>query len=445
MATSTFKILVSILLILLVTTVSFVPALFNGWTTWDDDVYVVDNPSVQQISAESLERVFTTPVNGSYLPLSMISYMIDYQIGGFDPKVFHATNVLFHILNSCLMFFLMYQLTGSVLASLVGGLLFGIHPMRVESVAWISARKDVLSMFFFLLSSISYLRYIRVKKQSWLTAAFILFVCAILSKIIVLTFPLILLLYDFLKKRKVDPGIVMEKIPFALVAAAFSVIGLIGQQSVDAVKRSASILENGIVSLHGIIFYIEKFFLPIKLSHLYPYPSDLPLQFIVYAFIAIVALIALWKYRRNQILLFGILFFIVSLLPVLQFVRFSQIFAADRFTYFAYIGLFYIAGMYSAKAWDSGKRRMVITFLIIITAACSYLTWERCEVWKDSNTLWKDMLSKYPEAISENSVRKGQYLFPIQPVQQTCDKRERMRWTSGNKQIDRVISNELAV
>ncbi|MFA6456817.1 MAG: hypothetical protein WCW40_08350 [Bacteroidota bacterium] len=445
MATPASKFIFPILLILAVTTVSFIPAFTNGWTSWDDDVYVTDNPAVQNISAENLKLVFTTAVNGSYLPLTMISYMIDYQIGGFDPRVYHSTNILLHLINSCLLFWLMYQLSGSIVASLVAGLLFGIHPMRVESVAWISGRKDVLSMMFFLLSSIAYLRYVRVGRQSLLSVSFILFFFALLSKIIVLTFPLILLLFDMVKKRNVTAGILWEKVPFALIATAFSVLGLIGQQSVHAVKRSNSVIENGIVSLHGIVFYIEKLFLPINLSNVYPYPSPLPLQFFVYTIIALIAILVVWKYREQRIIAFGMAFYIVSLLPVLQFVRFSQIFAADRFTYFAYIGLFYIAGMYSAKGWELGKKRIIIPIMVIVLVACSYLTWERCEVWKDSNTLWKDMLSKYPNALSENSFQNRHDLFPVQPVQQSRNKGKGMWRASGNEQIDRMIVDKLTV
>ncbi len=388
------------LFILMVTLFSLYPSLSNGWTSWDDNIYVTDNPVITDISIQNVKTVFTRVLDGSYAPLTLISYMIDYKIGGYDPAVYHRTNLLLHLCNACLVFWLAYMLSGNVVAALVTGLLFGIHPMRVESVAWISGRKDVLSMFFFLISSISYLEYLRnPENKKWLTVSFVVFVCALLSKIIVLTFPVILFLYDYSQKRHYTTAMVVEKIPFVLSAGALAFVGYFGQASIHAIKRGSNAAENIIVSLHGVVFYLEKFLFPVRLSNVYPYPLTLTPVFYLYAVLCIAAAFILWRMRKNELVLFGSLFYLVSLLPVLQFIRFSKIFAADRFTYFAYIGLFYIVGVYASAAFGKLNKKIVYTALAAIVFTLAMITRDRCGVWGNNETLWKDMLSKYPEGM----------------------------------------------
>ncbi|MFA6440154.1 MAG: hypothetical protein WCX28_12655, partial [Bacteriovoracaceae bacterium] len=381
----------------------------------------------------------------SYAPLTILTYMIEYQIDGFNPALYHTTNVVMHIVNSCLVFWLAYLLSGNIMAVFIAGMLFGIHPMRVESVAWISGRKDVLSMFFFLLSSISYLRYIDSHKKLRLLLSFILFVCAILSKIIVLTFPLILLLFDFLKRREVTGNMLVEKIPFFVTAAVLAVVGVFGQVSVNAIKQSSGIVENSIVSLHGIMFYIEKFFIPVKLSHIYSYPKNLTIEYYLYAALVIPLVYYVWKYRKNDMLVFGSLFFIISLLPVLQLVRFSQIFAADRFTYFAYIGVFYIVGIGTAKSMTETNKWVIILLLVIVFCSFAFLTNERCRAWKDNDTLWKDLDRNTSQSTQKILNEDSPLLFLVQPVQHSGNKCERVRRTSGNKQVDRIIVQKFTI
>jgi len=327
--------------------------------------------------------------------------MIDYAMGEFDPHVYHRTNLLFHLINSSLVFWLAYRLSGDFIVALIVGVLFGIHPMRVESVAWISGRKDVLAMLFFLLSSINYLAFLKNRKSILLVSTFILFIFALLSKSIVITFPIILLLYDLKKERVYSNSVVIEKIPFVIAGGIFAFVGYIGQTNIQTVKKAPNVLENIIIALHGVVFYLEKYFLPIRLSHLYPYSGVLSFTFYLYALLFFVICFFVWKYRNNDPVIFSALFFFISLLPVLQLIRFSQIFAADRFTYFAYIGLFYGTGVYVSNLMKKQNRKKVYSILLLVVVIFSYLTWERCGVWKDTNTLWKDMLSKYPDPMSE--------------------------------------------
>ncbi len=403
------KIILIHCLLLLITFISFYPTLENGWTSWDDDVYVIDNPAVQQLSKQNIKEVFFTAYNGSYLPLTMISYMGDYSIDGFNPAIFHSTNLIFHLSNTLLVFWFLFLLSGNILASGISALLFGIHPMRVESVAWIAARKDVLSMFFFLISLISYVHFVKKQRPMLLVLSFLLFTCSLFSKIIVVTLPLILLLIDFYLKREHSKDIIVEKIPFFLITLALSIIGYLAQKFENAIRPTVSIMDSFVISLNGIMFYLQKFFLPLNLSSLYPYPEKIngwfPLEFYIFAILAIITMstIIIFRFLKSKTILFGVLFFLISLLPVLQFIRFSKIFAADRFTYFAYIGLFFIVGHIFAMTWERRNRylKIFISFLlIIIIGSFSATTWQRTKIWENNKTLWKNVLTQYPNALN---------------------------------------------
>lgn len=391
--------LLLIALPLIVTAIAFYPSLSNGWTTWDDNIYVTDNPVVTSISPENLRIITTRALDGSYIPLTLFSYMVDYHIAGYDPAMYHRTNLLFHLLNVALFFVFVHRLSGSTVAAVVASILFGIHPMRVESVAWISGRKDVLSMAFFLGACIHYLRWIDQKPGRPLFWTFVFFIASLFSKPIGITFPLLLILFDAYRGRKLSVVLLTEKIPFAVVAGVFAVIAYLGQISVHALRPGTRLFDNAVISLHGIAFYIEKLFLPFRLSNLYVTTEPLTWDFYAMAMMTVAGFVLLWKYRENRTLIFGAMFFVIALLPVLQLVRFSKMFAADRFTYIAYCGLFFGAGIIAEGWWNNGNKRRLLVILSIITIALGTVTWERCGVWKDSQTLWQDMLSKYPDPV----------------------------------------------
>jgi hypothetical protein len=392
--------------LLVVTVVAHHGAVENGWTTWDDPLYVTDNNSIREISVENLSVVWTSQYIGSYLPLTMMSYMVDYAIGEYDPRVYHSINLLLHLCNTVLAFLFIYTLSGGkIIASFFVAIVFAVHPMHVESVAWISARKDVLSGLFFFISLITYTRYVQKNRPSLLIISFIAFVFAVLSKVIVIVLPVVLLMIDYYIGKRWDIRLVKEKIPFFVVSAVFVVIGVLSQSAAGAIRNS-TVEHSLIVPHYSLYFYLEKYFLPINLSSLYPYPKMtngfFPLK--IYMSIPVVygVLYAIWRYRTDKNLLFGFLFFMVFMLPVVQIIRFSNIIAADRFTYLAYIGLslplgIAIEGMI-ARYSQKGRMAIAIVVVCVITAMC-VMTMERISVWKDSETLWKDVFAKYPDAL----------------------------------------------
>lgn len=392
--------------LLLFTGASFGFTFQNGWTTWDDDVYVVDNPYVRGVSPENVAAIWTKQFNGSYLPLTMMSYMLEYSIGEYDPSVYHLTSLLLHLANTVLVYLFIWRLSKrNLFAAFVTAMVFGIHPMHVESVAWISARKDVLSGFFFLWSLIAYLGYVQGARHRRLILSFLFFVFALFSKIVVITLPLLLLLVDRYHGREWHKNLLLEKIPFFAAGILFSLIGVYAQHAAEAI-RPTSVGQFFAMPHYALLFYLEKFLLPINLSAFYPYPkiNDGVFPAAVYLSVPVIYSIvyAAWRNRKQTDLIFGLLFFLILMFPVLQHIRFSNIIAEDRFTYLAYIGLTYPIGMWFGRFYERSSRQRqqpMIVIGIVLILLMHLGTSERVKVWKDGRTLWGDVLKKYPDAL----------------------------------------------
>jgi len=398
---------------LAVTLVSFLPALTCEFTNWDDDIYITDNPIVRVLSWENVKNFFTFYYAKDYLdyhPLTILSYTLEYHFFKLNPAAYHATNLAFHLMNTGLVFWLIILLCGSAPVAFVTAVLFGIHPLHVESVAWVAERKDVLYSFFYLGALISYL-YLRKKHQArYYIIALLLFICSLLSKAMAVTLPVMLILFDYFAGEKIRLKTILSKTPFFICSAisaliAFSVIP-------KRPDRLFTPVQNLLTACHGIMFYLKKLFLPIHLSAVYPYPDNqtgLPLAFWIAPFVVLAAgLLVFISLRYTRKVLFGSLFFIITILPVLQIIP-GAVIAADRYTYFPFIGLFYLAGeglhRFSQKY---GQKTVVIVFGAVILIL-SALTFQRCLVWKDSVSLWQDILKSYPAFSVAYSHRAAAY------------------------------------
>ena len=196
--------------VLVLTYIAFFPSIKNGFTNWDDNVYVAENSLITKLSGDHVKQIFNTAnsVSNNYHPLAILSLALDYKISGYNPKTYHITNLLFHLLNTALVFWFIFLLSGKkVHAATITALFFGIHPMHVESVAWISERKDVLYVFFFMAGLIAYYKYISIsgKNKVFLYVfVLLLFLLSVLSKAMAVVFPMVLLLIDYYKGRKFD-------------------------------------------------------------------------------------------------------------------------------------------------------------------------------------------------------------------------------------------------
>jgi tetratricopeptide (TPR) repeat protein len=396
------------------TFVSFIPALTNGFTHWDDNIYVTDNPLIASLSWGNLKAIFTTSHYGVYVPLTMVSYSLEYAVFGKNPAAFHTTNVVLHAVNAGLVFWLFFLLFGgNGPAAFVAAALFGVHPLRVESVAWIAERKDLLCGLFFLMSLISYRRYGESGNRRLLRRSLLLFLCSLLSKPMALTLPFVLLLMDYLASGRLTRKAWTEKIPFFALSLVFAVIALLANQPGDVppgAVAGASLLAAGlhkaVLAVFSTAFYTVKTLLPFKLAAVYPYTDSTAglSPALLYASPVILALLAaalVFALRRSRKIVFGLAFFFLTLVPILQLVSLpGNTIVADRYTYIPGLGLAFLAGVLLTSVFANKLKpaRLALPVLFAgIILAFSASTFARCRVWRDDRSLWSDVLKKYPD------------------------------------------------
>jgi hypothetical protein len=280
-------------------------------------------------------------------------------------------------------------------------MIFAIHPMHVESVAWISERKDVLYTLFFLLSLMQYWKFLQSGKQKKLWLCFFLFVLSLLSKPAAIILPIILFLLDYWKRRPFHKKLIWEKIPFFLVAVIFTVITL-KLQSVTAMT-SLDVYPFWVrpfFACYVTMIYLLRFFIPYPLSSFHPFPSPDNLGWAVYLspVFVLALLFLLWFYRKNRLVVFGVLFFFFNIILVLQLISIGFTIVSERYTYVAYIGLGFLVTM----LWDKYiKEKLVLPgriVIILIFLIFGFISFKRTQVWKDSDTLWTDVIKHYPKA-----------------------------------------------
>lgn len=305
-------------------------------------------------------------------------------------------------------------------------LFFGIHPMHVESVAWVSERKDVLYTFFFMGALVAYYNYLDAEGKNKIglyVFITILFLLSILSKAMAVVLPVVFLLIDYYKGRKLDIYVILEKTPFFLLSFIFGYMALRIQSEGAAIAKyeTFTLLERLAFPAYGIIVYIYKLFVPTHLSCFYPYPhlveGHLPTLFYVCPLIILlVFVLILWSLKKNKILAFGFLFFSITIALVLQFISVGQVILAERYSYIPYIGLLFpVAMTYDWIQQQTDKKfsvykQLSMLVLIVFAILCSWLTFERTKVWKNSDVLWTDAIKKFPD--SEAAYRnRGSYLI----------------------------------
>ncbi len=387
------------------------PALNNGLTNWDDNSYVSENQHIQQFDFDTLKSIFVGDAKfymGNYHPLTMLSLAADYQISGTTPRQLHLTNLVLHLANTVLVFWLIYLLCHNLTLAGIAGLLFGVHGLHVESVVWISERKDVLYSMFFLSSLLAYLRYLAKGERKFYWGALLLFLLSLLSKGQAVSLAVTLLAIDLLQGRKIaSRAVLLEKIPFFVLALAFGVIAIVAQQSLGAIADGSaySLSERLLFACYGFVQYVVKLVLPLKLSAIYPYPAridgGIPLQFWFYP-VPVVALLVgfVQAVRRAPMVAFAIAFFVVNIFLVLQLLPVGNAIMADRYAYIPSIGFFLLVALAFDKL-SHGERQWVFrSGLAVYVVVLMALTQQQSRVWQSSMTLWNDVISKCPTAVS---------------------------------------------
>ena len=385
-----------------VTFVVYLPALQNGFVNLDDDRYVEKNP---KLFLESKAESFKIPEGyhmGNYHPFTMVGYKIIYGAAQLDPYVYHLVNVILHVLNTLLAFFIVQRLTGKNTVAFAAALLFGVHAIHVESVAWISELKDLLYAFFFFAALIFYTRYVDERNKSFYAIALVLFVCSLFSKAMAASLAVVLPLIDFYRGRKFTMPVILEKVPFFILALIFGVIAIRAQQSMEAIQDSTlyTPLERIAFASYGFVTYLWKLVLPLNLSAYYAYPvkteGSIPGYYYLYPLAVIGIVVAtIMSLKKTKVVFFGIGFFAITVFLVLQLLPVGGAIMADRYAYIPSLGIFFLFAVGLQRLYENQNQRAIAYGVLgVLTVLYGVLTWERCKVWKDGMTLWSDVIDK---------------------------------------------------
>ncbi len=405
----TIKNTVPVLLIIIITAASYLPIFENDFLNyWDTPhySYIKNNPHITDLSLQSLKTYFLGQYDGHYHPLTLLSLAIDYQIGGLDPAQYHLTSYILHILNTLLVFWLILRLCNNYTTAVVTAALFGVHTLHVESVAWMSERKDLLYSFFYLSALISYVVYTSARNKKYYICAMALFLLSLLSKSQALSLAVTLLAVDYFSNRNVfDKKVLLEKVPFLLLSMAFGLGAWAAQKSAwDLSENPVSFVARIVYAGYAFVQYIAKLLVPLNLSAIYPYRFDadggIPLLlWCNLVTVALVCILAAYAAKRSRLVFFGVAFFIINIFLLLKLfpVPKGNYYMADRYSYLPSIGFFFIAAVAFTALLKRTELKAVLKGLFIVYVAfLSVATYERCKIWKNDITFWNDIVAKNP-------------------------------------------------
>jgi tetratricopeptide (TPR) repeat protein len=392
-------------IVMLITLVCFSSAIRNDFTNWDDVDYVTQNSLVKSLSWENIKAIFTTKsVMGNYHPLAMLSLAIDYHFNTLMPHGYHVTSIVIHLLTVALVFFFVQLLTKQPIISFMVALLFGIHPMHVESVAWVAERKDVLYVFFYFAALVAYMYYIKTntRKVLYFVLTFLLFAFSVLSKAQAVTLPVVLLLIDYYSSRKFDKNTWLEKIPFFILAICMGWVAVSAQKETGAIKDVPNnpLFERVLFAGYSFLDYGWKLIWPGSLSAYYPYPDKpFPVIFYVAPFVALALVVLVVKYYKNRMIVFGSVFYIANIFLLLQLLPVGGAMMAERYSYLCSFGLFFMAGKGIFDFIENKKfatyKYPVIVLLLCYGVYLGHGTYERNKVWNNSKLLWLNVIEQY--------------------------------------------------
>ncbi len=409
------------LLLALITLLAYLPVAHDGFLNYDDELYVTENRVVQNgLTWAGIKWAFTHVVCSNWHPLTMMSHMLDCRLYGLNAGGHHMTNVLLHTASAILLFLVLRQMTGFLWRSAFVAAVFAIHPLRVESVAWVAERKDVLSGLFFMLTLGAYVRYVRrpFSLGRYLAVAF-LFALGLLSKPMVVTLPFVLLLLDYwplnrfavpapapavagncnsLENHSISWRLILEKIPLLALSGAACVATMMAQRDIIIPAPLALRSGNAVVSY---VVYLRQMFCPTGLAVLYPYPQsshswrEITLAVVL---LAAVSAGAFLRRKRQPYLLIGWLWYLGMLVPAIGLVQSGLRAHADRYTYLPQIGLYLLLTWAAADLCASWRHRrlaqvIVTAAAVMVLAGCLVLTENQLRYWHDSELLFHHTLA----------------------------------------------------
>lgn len=405
--------------LVLLTFIVYQPVLTAGFINFDDGLYVTANRHVQGgLTWKGFLWAWQANVASNWHPLTVLSHMLDCELYGMDAGRHHLTNLLFHLANVWLLFEILRRMTrehaGAIGPSAWVAALYGIHPLHVESVAWIAERKDVLSAFFFLLTLGAWHRWARERRPRWYLLAILLFACGLLSKPMVVTLPFVLLLLDIWPLGRLRVGeirsvrdlgaglrpLLLEKIPLFALSVASCAVTVFAQQGSMATLQAVPAARRVGNALVSYVVYLGKTFWPAKLAAFYPLPQGIPLwkSLAAGALLAAITVLAVWRIRRQPYLAVGWLWFLGMLVPVIGLVQVGRQAMADRYTYLPSIGLFLAVAWLAADL--AFERRLFRAAragaALAVVAALAVAAHAQAGLWKDSLTLFRHALAVNP-------------------------------------------------
>lgn len=404
-------------LVVLVTVAAFLPVLDGGFVNWDDDDNFLRNAHYRGLGPGQLRWMLTAYHMGHWTPLTWLTLGLDYVLWGMDARGYHLTNLLLHAGASLLFCFLSLRLLRFALPATTGemdlrvgaaaaALLFAVHPLRGESVAWVTERRDVLSGLLVLSAAIAYLRAVGNqdrRRAGWYWGAVALFGGALLAKASTLTLPIVLLVLDVYPLRRLGGargwlrrGVWIEKLPFLALAAAAALIAFQALAPLGSTPslRQFPVALRALIGVYGLAFYLLKTLLPFDLSPLYQVPEGV--TWLHFGIVIGGTVVAATTWRRWPAFTAAWGLYVVMLLPVLRLVQGGPQVVADRYSYLACLGWALLIGGAAARPWAGA--RVLRGVLAVWIAALAALTWQQAQVWHDSETLWSHAVAVNPES-----------------------------------------------
>jgi tetratricopeptide (TPR) repeat protein len=400
------------------TFIAYAPSLKNNFVNWDDRSYIYENTLIRSVDLHFFKTIFTEPVVYNWHPLTVISYAINYAIWGYNPYGYHFDNALFHSINVLIIFYLVLSLAKTPLwpaklsayncklfTAAITALLFGLHPQHVESVAWISERKDVLSTLFFLACVLAYLKYASLeKKHLYYALTLIFFILGLMSKPMVITLPVVLLILDFYPLGRLKKGnatrLIIEKAPFFALSAVSAALTIWAQKTALATTEAIPLVTRLFTAVRSYAFYLYKMILPLDLVPYYPYPEN-PV-FFSFDYVAAILIIAaitvfcLYSLKYTRAFLAVWLFYVITLSPVIGIIQVGAQAAADRYMYLPSIAPLTLMAIGACYAYKRFANRYVISIALIALTTLGALTVKQTYVWKNPITLWTRQIEKMP-------------------------------------------------
>lgn len=396
-------------IIILIIVVVFSPLLNAGFMGWDDAGYVINNPDIKELTTHNLNKIFSSIYLGNYQPISMLSYMPDYFFGNGSATIFHISNIVYHILTCLMVFFLVNEISSNTTIAFYVAILYSIHPLNTESVAWISERKNLMYGIFYWLSLLLFMKYVKNNKRSYYFASLVVFILSMLSKAQAVSLPISIIGILIIANRNysIKPYLV-KLIPYFALSLFFGIFAIYTQRITGYAHaiRPFNFIDNVAISCTAYIMYIYKIAFPFQLSVLYPLPKYIPWYYYVsIVFILLFAVtIGINIMKKRQHLLTGYaIFFTSNIIFILHFIPLSQGIISDRYTYIAQMPLLLFGVQFFYTS--TNRKKFVPAVIGVVAILFSVLTYNRSVLWKDNIGLLSDILEKYPDSeIALNSL-----------------------------------------